>query len=91
MICCHLFWKKLAHSLFVQNADILSWPKETRHLLSRMSWLLEQLETSLKKKNKQINLQPKIYKMSILNCLEVASKKRKVVIFRNGKKLWKKK
>ena len=39
---------------------VLSSPKETRHLLSRISWLLEKWYTFLKK---EINLLQKIYKM----------------------------
>ena len=41
--------------------SILSWRKETRHLLLGISLFLEKLDTFLKK---QINLQQKIYKMS---------------------------
>ena len=55
--------------------SILSWRKETRHLLLRISWLLEKLDTFLKN---QINLQQKIYKMSPIWLLYLKA-------FRNGK------
>ena len=44
-----------------KDAELLSSPKETRHLLSTISWLLEGLDTFSKK---EINLHQKIYKMS---------------------------
>ena len=54
---------------------LLSSPKETRHLLSRISWLLEKLDTFLKK---EINHLQNIYKMSPIWSLYLKA-------FRNGK------
>ena len=59
----------------IQPPSILFSPKETRHLLSIISWLLEGLDTFLKKEN---NLLQKIYKMSLVWLLYLKA-------FRNGK------
>ena len=61
----HLFLPWLTRCATVRNyrpwCPILSSPKETRHLLSTISWLLEKLDTFLKI---EILLLQKIYKMS---------------------------